>query len=247
MKLAVALIVALALLPTRAWAGDGALTGAELDAYVDSVIEAYGGAKQVAKLARHRIEGKVAAHMRGGSGTFRRDFVAPDSLRVELVYADRDELRVLAGEQGWRGDAASLLPAQGMPHTAMVYQMVRASAPWFIHQRRAQLVHAGDGERDEVKHRVLRLKWSDALTVDFWVDDTTRLVTKVEGTLTAGRASMTFATHYTKFERVGGLMVPHTEESVVRGQLTGTATVTKVTLGAKRLGPFAPGKAARKR
>ena len=244
MRFAVVLSIALALLPARsavAGAEDemaAEMAGAELTAYVDSVVKAYGGAKKVAKLARHRFEGEVVAHIRGGTATFRRDFVAPSSLRVDLSYPDRSEVRILAGKEGWRGNAKSQAEVKGMPHTAMTYQMLRASAPWFVIEHQGQLKHVANESKDGAPHRVLRLTWSKALALDFWVDEGSRRITKVEGTLAAGHMTMSFATHYSDFKKVRGVLVPHTEKSYVNGRHTGTATLTKLKFGVRKLGPF---------
>jgi len=239
-----ATLVAALLWTSPAHAGDDLLEGKDLDAYVDSIVEAYGGAKAVAKLAAYRLEGTVEAHIMGGSGKFRRDFTAPDSLRVELVYPDRTETRILAGDEAWRGSPKELTAVDGVRRTSMVYQMIRATAPWFLDANRAKLTHVGDNSTGHRKYRTLRLAWSDALNVDFWIDDETHLVELVLGTLTVKGQSMTFATRYEKYKRVGGVMIPHQESSFVNQQHTGTTVIEKVKLGAKKLGPFAPPKGA---
>ena len=236
LPLAIALLVAW---PGHAEAGN-TLDGKALQSYINSVMEAYGGAKAVTKQKTHRIEGVVEAHIRGDKGEFRRDSSAPDSMRVVLTYPTRSEVRILAGTKGWRGDATTQKPALGMPHTAMMYQMIRSSAPWFMRDCRKRLKHGATIVDKGKTYLAMRLKWSESLIIDFWIEDQSRRLVKVQGILIAHGAKMVFETQYSDFRKVDGVLVPHTEKSIVRDKHTGTTRVTSVDFAPKDLGPFEP-------
>lgn len=207
---------------------------------VAAVVEAYGGAEAVAKLEASRVEGEVEAHMRGAKGKMRRDFAAPERLRVTIAYPETTEIRILDGDRGWRGSPERVSPVQGLPHTSMVYQLLRSSVPWSLVQHRERLERSGGQTDGEARLVVLTLPWSPALKVEFFVDEASHRVVRVEGTLAMGPTTMAFATRYADFRVVEGLLVPHVEESFAGGRHTATTRLTAVRLGADDLGPFSP-------
>ncbi len=71
------------------------------------MVAAYGGDEAVAQLASFRMDASLTPVLRKEPGRTRRDFQAPDQLRVEIVYPSSTELRLLDGESSWRGLAGS--------------------------------------------------------------------------------------------------------------------------------------------
>lgn len=231
MKLA-ALLLGLALLGASAEAS-------EVDAVVDRVTSAYGGSEALQKVAAFRVDTEVQSQMQG-PGRARRDFQAPDRLRVEIDYARSKEVRVLDGERGWRGDAGRLARVEGAPRLAMIYQMLRSTVPDSLVRYRGRLVDRGTKSRDGAEYRVLGLPWSQELDLNFWVDPASHRVVWVEGALQAGPMQTSFATRFEDFRTVGGLLYPFAEENYAGGQHTGTTTVRSVVFAPKDLGPFDP-------
>lgn len=207
-------------------------------ALVDSVILAYGGAAAVAKMRAFRVEGDVQAHIRGGTGTVRRDVLAPDRLRVTIVYPDRTEVRILAGERGWRGTDRQQQRVHGLPHLAMVYQLIRSTAPWSLLHYRSRLTDGGVRTEGGIRYLVLHLDRGQGLEMDFWIEDASRRVTRIEGTLSAGAMTLPFATRYSDFRSVDGVLFPHAEENFASGRHAGSTTIRSVRFSEEHLGPF---------
>lgn len=210
------------------------------DALCSAVVRAYGGPEALARSLRSRAEGEVQARMNGGAGTLRRDFEAPGRLRVTIEYPNRTELRLLDGAEGWRGGSAGVLAVEGLPHLAMVYQLLRTNPAWALDTHRERVELAGSHEVAGRPHWLLRLAWSPGLTVLFSVDARTYHVGRVEGVLSAGGLTTAFATEYDGFEVVDGVLVPRIEETWAGGRHTGTTRLTSVSFGAPDLGPFRP-------
>ncbi len=214
---------------------------ADLNTLLDSVVQAYGGPAAAALLQTHRVEADVVARMRGATGRVRRDFRAPDKLRVEIRYPDATEVRVLNGDSGWRGDAGQLRRVQGLPELAMVYQLLRSGVPWvFVHHRK-KIEDRGTVRRGGSEFRVVGLPWSPGLDLTFWIDSANRRVRRVEALLRDRGQQSLFATEYDDFRRVDGVLVPFAEENFASGHHTGTTRVRAVTFGPQGLGPFDPG------
>lgn len=209
-------------------------------AWVDKVVAAYGGPAALKKMEASRLKYEVSAWMRGGVGRGTRDFLAPDSLRVEIAYPDRTEVRLLSGNEGWRGDAATVEPVQGVPRTAMVYQLLRANPPWALTTYRDKVSLTPDQTREGKTYKVLRLAWSSDLEVDFWADAAGGRVTRVEALVRGGGMSISFATEYSDFRTVEGVLVPFTEENFASGRHAGTTKVQSVAFTREGLGPFKP-------
>ncbi len=213
----------------------------EIDALVAQVVKAYGGKKAIKKLEAFRLEGALSAHIRGKEGRLRRDFVAPGKLRVDIVYPDKAELRIVAGNRGWRGSPEKLSGVQGFPMQAMVGQLLRSAPPWALVHHRDKLALVGPREHDGVKYTVLRLVYGAGLDVDFWIEAKTQRVDRTEAIMQAPGMQLFFVTRYRDFKKVKGVLVPFTEENWVRGRHAGTTRVESVRFGRKGLGPFEPG------
>ncbi len=230
-SLALGLLVAL---------GPGPARAGNLAALVDSVVRVYGGPRAAAKMRACRVEAEVRALLRGAVGRVRREFLAPDRLRVEIAYPGATEVRILNGERGWRGDAGRLRRVSGLPLLAMRYQLLRSALPWVLVAHRELLEDRGSRRRGGQDYRLVGLPWSMDLDVTYWVNTVSRRVERGEAVLRAGPARTVFATEYRDFRRVKGVLVPFTEESYASGRHTGTTRILSVTFGASDMGPFDP-------
>jgi hypothetical protein len=219
---------------------DAAPRASDTDAILASIARAYGGPAAVERLDAFRIEGEVRAHVRGETARVRRDVLGADRLRVTLEYPGRTEVRILQGERGWRGTEAEQLPVAGLPHLAMVYQLIRSTVPRSLMHHRSHIVQAGVRTEAGGRYLLLRFDGKQGLSIDFWVEDISRRVTRVEGTLASDTVKMSFATRYGDFRDVDGLLFPHSEENLVGGRHAGSTTIQSVSFSAGDLGPFAP-------
>lgn len=211
-----------------------------IDRLVARVVAAYGGRDALARLGTSRTIATVTPHVRhlGGAGRTVRHFAAPDRLRVEIIYPAKTEVRILNGEQGWRGDARSVTPVEGPAIVAMRSQLLRMQPAWTLFHHRDHLTLGETSVRDGTRHRTLRLAWSNELAMDYAVEEATGRVTVVDARLQFGRTLMTFATEYSEFETVDGALVPMVEENYAADRHTATTRIESVALGVGDLGPF---------
>ncbi len=217
----------------------------DLGAMLDGVIATYGGPRAVARTAAFRVEAEVAARLRNRVGRIRREFQAPDRLRVEITYPGVTEVRILDGDRGWRGDATRVQRVTGLPRTAMVYQMLRSAVPWVFSAHRDRFEDRGRQVVGTDDYRLAGLPWSDQLDITYWINAVSRRVERVEAVLRGGRGRTGFGTGYRDFRRVDGVLVPFVEENYASGRHTGTTRVRSVVFSPPDLGPFDPGRLSR--
>lgn len=180
---------------------------------VDDVITAYGGAAAWQKVKSFRQTGTVASPMRPAPGNVTRLWTRPDKLTFEVVYPTSTETRMVDGDHGTQNGK----PAAGAGLAAMRLQATRLAIPALLIDRRAD-VKAHDN--------VLEVAVAPGLTLTMEVDPKThhvvRSVSKGEG--------MEFATNYSDFRSVDGLLFPFSEENFANGTKTATTTLTKIEL-----------------
>ncbi len=230
-SLALGLLLSLGPAPAR---------GGDLAALVESVVRVYGGPQAAAKMRACRVDAEVRALLRGATGRVRREFLAPDRLRVEIAYPGVTEVRILNGKRGWRGDAGRLRRVTGLPLLAMRYQLLRSALPWVLVEHRGLLEDRGSRRRGGQDYRLVGLPWSMELDLTYWVNTISRRVERVEAVLRTGPVHALFATEYREFRRVKGVLVPFTEENYANGRHTGTTRILSVTFGPPGMGPFDP-------
>jgi len=157
---------------------------------------------------------------------------------VEIEYPDKTEIRVLAGERAWRGNAPTITPVAGPPKVAMQYQLLRLRPAWALSHYRDRVVLGEDVVRDRAPHRTLTLTWSPELSIDFLVDTETHRITHVSAQLRFGTTMLSFATHYSEFQFIDGVLIPFKEENYASNRRTATTRIQSIELSAQALGPF---------
>lgn len=207
---------------------------------IDEIVATYGGPYALRRLASSRVVGSVEPHIRdmGGSGRMERELAAPDRLRVEIAYPAQTEIRIVDGERGWRGIAPDVRPVDGPPLLAMTYQLLRVQPAWALDRHRDRVRDGGRRSVDGAEREILTLAWSPELELDFAVEPATHRITRVDGRLQLGPTAMAFATTYSDFRVIDGVLVPFQEESYAMSRRTATLRIASIDLGATDLGPF---------
>ncbi len=226
------------------WAGP-VRAGDDLTALLDGVVATYGGPRAVAATRAYRVEADVIARLRSRTGRVRRDFQAPDRLRVEIAYPGVTEVRLLDGARGWRGDATRVQRVTGLPLAAMEYQFLRTAIPWVFSAHRGRFEDRGRQVVGADDYRLVGLPWSGQLDLTYWINAVSRRVERVEAVLRGGRGRTGFGTGYRDFRRVDGVLVPFVEENYASGRHTGTTRVRSVVFSPLDLGPFDPSRLGR--
>ena len=179
------------------------------------MIEAYGGEENVRKLDSVVQEWDLLALTRNQQGTDRRSIHLPGQLKVELIYPDKQETRVLDGGAGYAiFDDREPAAASTMQRSAMQLQLMRFYTPLTLRDRIDSLsLSKGDG------YVALTLR-ENGLEAEYFVDTETWHIVKVVGTLAVNGATMQFVTEYSEFAKIDGALIHHRENKFVGGMNT---------------------------
>jgi len=198
------------------------------DALVDGVLAAYGGKAALDKVKAYRMEGSVASVMRG-NGALARTFARPDRLRITLDYPNHPEARILDGARGWRSDGqGNMPPAEGFLLTSMVLQAARADLPWLLNERRSTLKMLAAMEGGKLQG--LEIPLGAGLTMTVYVDTATRRIVRSSAVLEAPGMKTNFATDYSDFRTVDGVLFSFREANFASNQSTGDTVITRVVV-----------------
>ena len=178
---------------------------------VDDVLAAYGGAEAWKKVKSFRQSGSVASPMRPAPGQVTRLWTRPDKLTIEIVYPTSKEVRVVDGDHGTQSGKE----ATGMGLAAMRLQAARLAIPVLLADHRAT-----------VREHVIDVALAPGLTVTLEVDPQTNRVVRSVGK----GEGIEFATTYSDFRTVDGLLFPFSEENFANGTKTATTTLAKVEI-----------------
>ena len=183
-------------------------------------------AAALAKVKAYRMEGSVSSVMRG-NGALVRTFARPDRLRITLDYPNHPETRILDGGKGWRSDGqGNMAPADGFLLTSMVLQAARAELPWLLDEKRAtiKLLAPMDGG----KLQGLEIPLGAGLTLTIYADAATGRIVRSAGVLEAPGMKTNFATDYSDFRTVDGVLFSFREANFASNQSTGDTVITRV-------------------
>jgi hypothetical protein len=199
---------------------------------VARVIAAYGGRAALERALVVSQEGTVTSTMHPEPGRVVRLFQQPDSLRVAVEYPrGPTEVRVVHAGRGDRDG----VEVTGTPmHWAMVLQAARLALPLSLARRGAAVTTRPVVERDGKRLRVLALPLPDAIEMVVEIDPVSHRIVRSSGSMPApaGGGRIEFATEYSDFRKVSGVLFPFHEENYARGQHTGATTLTKVEVAA---------------
>ncbi len=192
---------------------------------LDHMIAAYGGEENLQKLDSMVQEWDLLALTKNRQGTDKRSIRLPDQLKVELIYPQKLETRVLDGDNGYavfndREPAA----ASDMQRSAMRLQLMRFYTPLTL-RRRIDALSLSDGD----KYLTLTLT-EDGLQTKYVVDSDTWRIVKVLGTLSINGATMQFITEYSEFAMVDGVLIHHRENKFVGRTNTAVLKLRQVRL-----------------
>lgn len=205
-----------------------AAAGAPADALVEQILAAYGGREALAKVKAYRMEGTVTSVMRGSGATV-RTFERPDRLKIVIDYPGRLETRILDRERGWRSNPdGALTVADDFLLTSMVLQAARANLPWILDERRAALVSLAP--MDGGKLRGLELPLGQGLALTAYVESATGRIVRSSGVLTSPAMTTNFATDYSDFRAVDGVLFPFREANFASNQSTGETVITRIAV-----------------
>jgi hypothetical protein len=208
-----------------------AVPAEEPAALVDGVLAAYGGWPALSSVKAYRMTGTVLPGHSRPPAPVVRTLVRPDRLPVVLGYADGRELRVLDGSRGWRGDAKlGTADVQGPMLDSMALQLARASLPWILAERRADLRSCEPGRMTGTEMPCLELALAEGLRLQAYVDPASHRVVRCITHLSRGGMTTNFDTRFSDFRPVDGVVFAFREENYAGGTHTASTAIEKVAL-----------------
>ena len=204
--------------------GHGAAQGGgpEVAPLIERVLEAYGGRERLGQVHSYRFEATMQALVRAQTADLERVSRGHDSLEVVIHYADQGEVRSLVEGRGWRGASRDTLQeVQGPMLNSMRTQAMRANVPWVLAElaERVELIDATEEEY------LLGVRLAGDAAIRFWVDTASDRVTRTEAVVSAGQSVMIFATDFSDFREVEGVLFPFHEETWAQGTHTASIDV----------------------
>jgi len=198
-------------------------TGARADglpALLQRIAGAYGGEKKL--LAVHSVRETGTVSSGRGNGALVRSFEPPLRLSIEIRMpaADFSEVRVTDGTRGARdGQAVS-----GPMLDAMVLQAVRLDLPSALLRHRAHLRDLGEIVREGKKLRSIGLPLEGGKAIAVGVEPGTARIVYSEGAV----GPIRFATVYSDFRLVDGLLFAFQEENFASGVKTADTFLARI-------------------
>lgn len=194
---------------------------------LERMIAAYGGEENLQKLDSMVQEWDLLALTRNQQGSDKRSVRLPEQLKVELIYPDKQETRVLNGDSGYAifGDREPAA-ATAMQTSAMRLQLMRLYSPLTLRDKRDALeLSTSDG------YVILTLR-EHGLQADYVVSTDTWHIGKVVGQLSMNGTAMQFVTEYSDYSMVDGVLVHHRENKYVGGTNTAVLRLQRITVDA---------------
>ena len=200
----------------------------DLGSVLERIIQVYGGEENVRKLDNVIQEWSVVALMGNRHGTDTRSVQLPGQLKVALIYAHKQETRVLKGDTGYvifRDRIPTI--AKDMQRDAMQLQLMRLYSPLALRDRIENLSMA---EQDGFLYLTLR---ENGLRADYVVNTEHWRIEKVVGTMSINGHEMNFLTEYSEFKVVDGVLVHHRENKFAGKTNTAILNLNKITIDAQ--------------
>jgi len=191
-------------------------------------LDTYGGLQTLQRRNARVEEGRVTPATQGGqSGRLSRTFERPRRLRVEIAYPGEEaEVRVLDGARGWRN---GIEVSGTIKWAAMALQAARMDLPRLLAEERLRLVDGGTVKRDGKRLRAVTLPLGEGMILTAEIDPKTGRILRSSGKMDAGPGmALEFATLYSDFRRVDGVLVPFREANYAGGQRTGDTVLRTV-------------------
>lgn len=200
-------------------------------ALVEKIVQAYGGAEAIERIVAVNAEGEIKTLMRDESGTYKRWFKRTRMLRVETVFPQRAETRLLDGEQVWRSAGGSALKlASGPSHLAVVYQYKQLDLPYGLLKGGYNLRYAGKDRLNGRETEAMEVWDDEGPPMRVNVDAASHYIVGVSGSLSQGGHSMALAVEFSDFRPVEGMPMPFHLRNHAGGRPVSETTIQRYTV-----------------
>ncbi|HEX9860117.1 MAG TPA: hypothetical protein VGB23_02870 [Nitrospirota bacterium] len=226
-RLAIIFVLLLTAVAMDAIAPGGAKAASpDADAVVAGVVKAYGGKDAIAAVKSVHAKGGITAVMRDDKGTYTRYLERDKKLRVETKYARSSELRILDGEQGWRGeDKTSMQKVVSFQYQAMLYQYKQLELPYGLSAGQYKVRLAGEGLVKGKHAYILALDSREGPPMDVYVDSKDFTILKVVGYFNAEGKQLDLSVEFGDYRKTGGTLLPFRAANYSGGNLIGETVI----------------------
>jgi hypothetical protein len=191
------------------------------------VTEAYGGIERIDASFGWHMRGRVLSVADGVNGTLELAVALDGSLRLEIRYPNRTEIRVLAGVLAWHGGARRQRPASRPMTDSMRLQYHRLVAPFdLVAAEPGELVDEGDTPDGHIR---LRREWNARISTVYEVDPESGLVMVVRGEIEDEDGFLEFVAEASDFRDVEGIPFPFRITTFVADQVAAETILDRVT------------------
>lgn len=203
-------------------------TGKAVAQIVSHVSKAYGGKEKLAEIPGYRAKGRILSITDGVTGTLRVAVALGGSMRVEIRYPDRNEIRILSGTLGWNGQEEHQEASTPAMLASMRLQFHRLAAPF-------EIVHAPEGTLETTGTSAegwwrLRRTWSDKLSTTYEIDPESGLIRRIVGLMVEGGQELEFTTVSGDFRKVDGVPFPFRMSTLVGKEVTADTIFERITI-----------------
>jgi len=184
----------------------------ELATILDRLIHSYGGENNLKKMDNMVQQWDFVAMMGKRHGKDIRSVRSPSQLRVDLVYPEKSETRILNGDIGQTiFNTAPPKNVTGMQLDAMRLQLMRMYSPLMLRSKIDSMSLVEDGQN-------LALSLAESgVHVFYLVNKENWRIEKVAGTLMTNGREVQFLTEYSDFKVVEGVLVHYKENKFASG------------------------------
>ncbi len=182
--------------------------GERLKFILTAMFEAYGGRDLLAGVKTVVALGEIRDFSKDLQGGYARYYARPQQLRIEIMPELGGELRILAGNRGWRGSPATLVEVGQAPLQAMYYQYTYLDLPTGFVDSSYAVSYAGKREFKGREVDLLLVEPKVGPAVRIYVDPEKGLILRAAADFNMGIGSSELATEYEDYRPVGKLLFP---------------------------------------
>jgi hypothetical protein len=197
---------------------------------IELVVAAYGGREALAAFPGFSARGKILSMADGLGGTVETKLLLDGSMRAEIVYAPRAEVRILSGVLAWNGGRRRQSASSRSMKEATQLQYHRLAAPFEIASSSpGEFIEEGTTKEGWIR---LRREWKATLWMTYDVDPKTGFVRRTTGRSGEGSAAVELVTEMDDFRKVdsehGAVMFPFRSMTIIDGEVVSKITFDRI-------------------
>ncbi|MBM4136604.1 MAG: outer membrane lipoprotein-sorting protein [Nitrospira sp.] len=175
---------------------------------IQKIIDAYGGKAMLSKVISISAEGNIMKIIPEDDGTYYRYMKRDRKLFVDIKYTRSEEVRIMNGKKGYRGNRELVEEVKGPSYDAMVYQYNQLDIPFgFVDGT----LKAADIRKDSVngtEMTILKLKDQHGYEIEVYISTEDSLILKAIGYFQFGTSKRSLRTEFSEFRMVEGILLP---------------------------------------